>query len=152
MTHHIHHHEVSRYTPKQLYELVADITQYPQFLPWCKGARITQRLSDTQCKAELVIAFKGITERYSSLVTLTPAETEQQPFHILAELIDGPFEELRNEWTFLPTPENGTDIQLNLAFQFKSKMLDALIGGLFGKASEKMISAFRQRARDLYGT
>lgn len=150
MSHHITHHEESRFSPKQIYDLVADVPSYPQFLPWCKGARLIERISDTEFRAELVIAFKGITERYGSHVSLTPPD-DKGVCSILAKSAEGPFHHLTNLWTFTPTSTGGTNINLDLDFQFQNRILDSLIAGLFGKASEKMVSAFRQRARELYG-
>ena len=137
--------ETSSYSTEKIYALVADVPNYPKFLPWCKAARITKHESDTVFYAELIIAFKGLTERYTSRVTLTPHSA------IKAEMVEGPFHHLVNDWHLKPSDEEGCEIHLDLDFQFKSKILDKMIGPLFGKASEKMISAFRERARELYG-
>ncbi len=138
------HSEATPYSPEQIFDLVADVANYPQFLPWCKGARILKQESDTVFLAELVIAFKGLTERYTSRVTLTPHGA------IKAEMVNGPFHHLVNDWHFIAN-DQGCEIQLDLDFQFKSRLLEGMIGGLFSKASEKMISAFRDRAQELYG-
>ena len=138
--------EISSFTPEQIYALVADVPSYPQFLPWCKAARIIRQESEHVFLAELVIAFKGLTERYSSRVTLTPHTA------IKAEMVDGPFHHLVNDWRLMPHENGGCTIELELDFQFKSKILDKMIGPLFSVASEKMISAFRSRARELYET
>ncbi|MDG1287064.1 MAG: type II toxin-antitoxin system RatA family toxin [Rickettsiales bacterium] len=137
------HSEITRYSAQQIFDLVADVASYPQFLPWCKGARILKKESDTVFLVELIIGFKGLTERYSSRVTLAPNDT------IKAEMVDGPFHHLINDWRFIEKAE-GCQIELELDFQFKSKLLEGMIGGLFSKASEKMVSAFRARARELY--
>ncbi len=138
------HSEKTKFTPEQIYALVADVASYPQFLPWCKGARILKQESDTVFVAELVIGFKGVSERYKSRVTLTPHSA------IRAEMVEGPFHHLVNDWQFVPQDDGKTRIELELDFAFSSKLLDSMIGGLFGRASEKMISAFRTRAAELY--
>lgn len=139
------HSETTPYSPQQIYALVADVASYPQFLPWCKAARIVKNESNTVFLAELVIAFKGLTERYTSRVTLSPHDG------IRAEMVEGPFHHLLNDWHFIAQADGGTEIRLDLDFAFKSKLLETMIGGLFGKASEKMTSAFRERAQHLYG-
>lgn len=136
------------YSVSQLYELVADVGRYPEFLPWCTAARIIER-GDGFFIAELVIRFKHITESYVSRVNLTPATTPDQPAAINVELVKGPFSRLDNHWRFTPTA-NGTELFFNLDFHFKTKLLDGLIGGLFNRASEKMVQAFSTRADELY--
>ncbi len=140
----LNHSETTRFSPEQIFALVKDVPSYPQFIPWCKGARILEYESENVFLAELVIGFKGITERYTSRVTLTPHSA------IRAEMVKGPFHHLINEWELVPQADGGTEIRLMLDFAFSSKLLDSLIGGVFGRASNKMISAFRQRANDLY--
>lgn len=133
---------ISPYTPEQLYALVADVESYPEFIPWCAAARVVEK-EDKSFLADLVVGFKGITETYRSRVHL-----KQQEIDI--EYINGPFSVLENTWKF--TPEgNGTKISFYIKFQFKSALLQALIGGLFEKAAHKMVSAFEERAKKLYG-
>jgi coenzyme Q-binding protein COQ10 len=136
--------EPSPYSPAQLYALVIDIACYPDFLPWCKAARIKSQ-SEHEIIAELVILFKGLTERYTSRVTLNPVE-----YQVDVEMIEGPFHYLTNQWRLVPLPEGGTEIQLALDFRFKSRVLEKIIGGIFERASLKMVEAFRNRADALY--
>ena len=135
----------SPFTPAQLYALVIDVETYPEFLPWCRAARIIRR-EESSFFGELVISFKHITERYISKVTGHPDAAEPC---IEVTLVSGPFEYLTNHWRFEPT-EGGTTIHLMLDFKFRSRILETLIGGLFGRASEKMTRAFMQRAETLY--
>lgn len=137
--------ETSPYSPQQLLALVVDVAKYPEFLPWCKAARINSREGDIFF-ADLVIAFKGFTEKYTSRVTVSP-----QDLSVLAEMVEGPFHHLTNQWQLLELNNGGTEIHLALDFQFKSRILENLIGGLFQRASEKMVAAFRDRANALYG-
>ncbi len=137
------------YSVAQLYGLVADVERYPEFLPWCTAARIIEH-GDGFFIAELVIRFKHITESYVSRVNLTPAPSLSQPAAIDVALVKGPFSRLDNHWHFTPAA-SGTELFFNLDFHFKTKLLDGLIGGLFGRASEKMVQAFSTRADALFG-
>ncbi len=137
---------ISPYSPEQLYALVIDVERYPEFIPWCRAARITRR--EENCFfGELVISFKHITERYTSKVIGEPGGPEPQ---INVTLVSGPFEYLTNHWLFRKTAE-GTEINFMLDFKFRSRILETLIGGLFSRASEKMTAAFMTRAEALYG-
>ena len=142
--HHITTQETSPYSQQQLFDLVADIERYPEFLPWCRAARILER-RENQLIAELVISFKHITEQYTSCVTL------HEPDRIDVTLVKGPFEHLENHWKFIPANQ-GTTIEIDISFAFKSRLLDRLIGGLFERASQKMVAAFKERADILYGS
>lgn len=130
------------YRPEQLYELVAGVDRYPEFLPWCKAARITRRDGDVFF-ADLVIAFKVFRERFSSKVTLSPTSG------VDVEYINGPFRYLNNHWRFDPAPE-GCLLDFYVDFEFKSKLLQNLIGLLFNEAVHRMVAAFESRAQALY--
>jgi coenzyme Q-binding protein COQ10 len=135
-----HHH--SPYTPPQLFDLVADVEQYPKFLPWCRAARVIER-KENEFLGELVISFANLTESYVSRVKLKPYES------IDVEMVSGPFEYLINRWHFTPEGE-GTKIDFLVDFKFRSRILEKMIGPLFAKATAKMIDAFNQRADSLY--
>lgn len=137
------------YSPAQLFALVVDIEKYPEFLPWCRAARIVSREENGAFLGELVISFSHLTERYTSRVTPVPPALDSGEGHIEVALVNGPFSQLRNHWRFVPHAE-GCEIHLDLAFQFKSKLLDKMLGGMFGRACEKMIAAFTSRAAALY--
>ncbi len=147
-----HHQDtqVSPYSPSQLFDLVLDIEKYPEFLPWCRAARVLSREED-KILGELVISFKHITESYVSEVSFTPPEHGQEG-RIDVKLVRGPFKHLENHWRFVALSDGGTEIKLDLAFQFRTKLLDSFIGLLFGKATVKMAAAFKERADKLYGT
>lgn len=136
------------YSPAQLYALVADIEKYPEFLPWCRAARIVAREKDSFL-GELIVSFNHVTERYTSRVTPMPPKGKEEG-KIEVSLVRGPFHHLNNHWRFVPHPE-GCEIHLALDFQFKSKLLDTLIGGMFERAAAKMVGAFTARAEALYG-
>lgn len=139
----------SPYSPKQIFDLVVDIEKYPEFLPWCRAARINKR-ADDHFIGELIISFSHMTERYSSKVT-PKAPTANTEGSIEVELVNGPFTHLFNHWRFVPMKDGGTEIHFAVEFQFKSKILETLIGGLFTRAVEKMGAAFMTRADHLYG-
>jgi coenzyme Q-binding protein COQ10 len=140
----------SPYSPQQIFDLVIDIERYPEFLPWCRAARVLER-REGSLTAELVVSFKHITESYVSEVTYTRPQAPDDEGRIDVRLLKGPFKRLENHWVFSARPGGGTEIGLHLAFQFRSKLLDSLIGLLFGKASARMALAFKQRADALYG-
>ncbi len=132
------------YTPEQLFDLVADVEKYPEFLPWCIGARIRERKPDA-ITADLVIGFKVYRERFTSHVVLN------RPGRINVTYSEGPFRYLKNEWKFERSPEGGCVIDFYVDFEFKSKMLQRLIEMLFSEAVRRMVAAFEARARVLYG-
>lgn len=132
------------YRPEQLWALVAEVDKYPAFLPWCKAARITRREGDI-FYADLVIAFRVWRERFSSKVSLTPQTG------VDVEYINGPFRYLNNHWEFAPAPDGGCIVSFYVDFEFKSRLLQNLIGLLFNEAVRRMVGAFETRARQLYG-
>ena len=133
------------YTPDQLFDMVADVEKYPEFLPWCVGARIRKRDGDVFF-ADLVIGFKMIRERYTSKVTLDRAAGR-----IDVTYTEGPFHYLNNHWAFLPNDDGSTTIDFFVDFEFKSKLLQKLIGTLFNEAVKLMVGAFEKRAGQLHG-
>lgn len=140
--------QILPYTPEQLFGLVLDIEKYPEFIPWCRAARIVSREKDSFL-GELIISFSHLTERYTSRVTpIAPSASNEGRIDVA--LVSGPFHHLNNHWRFVPHAD-GCEIHLDLDFKFKSKLLDTLIGGLFSRACEKMVGAFTARAKMLYG-
>ena len=131
------------YAPEQLYGLVADVERYPEFLPWCRAARVTRR-EENVVYADLIIEFKVFRERFTSKVTLDP------PAAIGVQYVKGPMRHLNNQWRFEPHPE-GCLIDFYVEFEFRSALLQRVIGVLFNEAVRRMVSAFEARARALYG-
>jgi coenzyme Q-binding protein COQ10 len=130
--------------PDQLFRLVAEVDRYPEFLPWCRAARIVRREGNVFW-ADLVVAFKVFRERFRSRVTVDP------PRGIDVEYIDGPFRYLNNHWRFEEAPDGGCIVDFYVDFEFRSKILQQLIGLLFNEAVQRMVRAFEARARELYG-
>ncbi len=132
------------YSPKQMFDLVAAIDQYDEFLPWCVGSRIKER-KENIVLADLVIGFKLFREKFTSKVTL-----DEENMRIDVEYMDGPFRYLNNHWQFNAHPD-GCEIDFFVDFEFRSMILQKTIGMLFNEAVTRMISAFENRAKELYG-
>lgn len=131
------------YTPGQLYDLVVDIERYPEFLPWCLGARIKTRQEDL-IVADLIIGFKMFRERFTSRVI--PNATAQR---IDVTYAEGPFKYLENHWVFEDHSE-GCQIDFYVDFEFRNKLLQKVIEALFHEAVRRMVAAFETRAGVLY--
>ncbi|MBV1834110.1 MULTISPECIES: type II toxin-antitoxin system RatA family toxin [Novacetimonas] len=131
------------YSPDQLFDLVADVGKYPQFLPWCVNAMVRTRTA-TLLVADLTIGFGPFRETFTSRVTL------DQPRTIRVTYEKGPFRYLNNVWTFTPD-ERGCLIDFFVDFEFRSRLLQAAIGVVFNEAVRLMVSAFIRRAREIYG-
>ena len=139
------------YTADEMYALIADVGRYPEFLPWCAAARLrgTKPLPDGTGEvldAELVISFKVYRERFGSRVTLRPAERR-----IDVEYLEGPFKYLRNRWRFVPHGDRACEVDFFVDFEFRSSILQRLIGLVFTEAMHRIVRAFEKRAETLYG-
>lgn len=130
------------YTPEQLFNLVADIERYPEFLPWCVGVRILRR-EENAVYADLMVGFKMVREVYTSKVIFDRTEG------IDVEYQKGPFKHLINNWKFKKSGQ-GCEVEFFIDFEFRSKILRGIIGPFFGEAVNKMIGAFEERAKVVY--
>ena len=149
------HHQDSRdlpYSAQQMFDLVADIESYPQFLPWNSAARIRSRETrpdgTEEIAADLVISFKVFRERFGSRVVLWP---QAEPLRIDTEYLDGPFKHMRSGWTFTDRPGGGCHVEFFVDFEFKNMILQKLIGVVFHEAMMRIVRAFEARAKVLYG-
>ncbi len=133
------------YTPEQLFDLVADVAKYPDFLPWCLTSRIKKWEGDTVFYADLVIGYKMVREKFGSKVTLNA------PDHIHVEYLSGPMKYLSNHWKFIREDDGSCTIDFFVEFEFKNRILQNLIGVFFNEVVRRMVSAFEERAQDLYG-
>lgn len=131
------------YTPEQMFQLVALVERYPEFLPWCMGARIRKRTS-ALIVADLMIGFKMVRETFTSTVLLVP------PGRIEVTYAEGPFKYLRSYWVFEPA-NGGCMLDFYVDFEFNSKLLQRIIEVLFSEAVQRMVGAFETRAHQLYG-
>ena len=136
------------YTAQQMYDLVADVANYPKFLPWTAAARIrsTEDKGDhTVMLADLVISFKVFRERFGSRVTLWPGEKR-----IDTEYLDGPFKHMVSKWAFTDV-EGGVEVAFFVDFEFRNKILQGAAGMFFYEAMQRIVRAFERRAEELYG-
>ena len=139
------HHTETRhlpYRPDQLFDLVADVARYPEFLPWVAAARIRED-DGARVIADLVIGFAAFRETYTSQIE------KHRPDRILVTAIDGPLKTLRNEWAFIPDGE-GCRLDFQVEFAFRNRLLDLAAARVFPKAVGRMTAAFEARADALY--
>jgi coenzyme Q-binding protein COQ10 len=133
------------YTQDQIFDLIADVERYPEFLPWCMAARIRQRPAPNVLVADLVIGYKVFRERFTSHVQLN------RPSRIDVKYYEGPFRYLNNHWNLEPQGDGQCVIDFYVDFEFKSRMLQKVIQTLFNEAVQRMVGAFEARAEALYG-
>ena len=145
-------HAVSRvlpYTPDQLFALVGDVERYPEFVPWITSMRVWNRVDDgaglTGVDAEAQVGFSFLKERFSTRV-----RRDGRQHMVTVSLISGPFKHLINHWNFFNHP-NGTKVDFYIDFEFKSKLLTAMLTSNFDHAVERLLECFEDRARALYG-
>ena len=135
------------YSPQEMYVLVTDIDQYPQFLPWCDRARVIE--TDTAgMTAEIGIAFSGIRQ------TFTTRNEHIEGQRVLINLVNGPFSKLEGAWNFLPLgdgTQRACKVELTLTYSFANATLGKLIGPVFDKIASSMVDAFVKRANQVYG-
>jgi coenzyme Q-binding protein COQ10 len=142
-------HSETRFLPYSadlMYAVVADVERYPEFLPWCVGLRVLSRAQDgarQTMMAEMMVGYHGLRERYTSRVVLDPAARS-----IDVEQSKGPFRRLENHWRFTPMP-SGCRVDFRIAFEFKSRILNAVAGAAFERVLFKMADAFEKRAKTL---
>lgn len=134
----------------QMFDLVADVERYPEFVPLCSGLRIRSRAPQADgtevIVADMTVAYKMVHETFTSRVTLDRANLQ-----ILVEYLKGPFSQLENRWTFEPRGENASDVGFFISYEFKSRMLAMLMGAMFDAAFQRFAAAFEKRADALYG-
>ena len=133
-----------RYTPEQMFDLVADVASYDEFLPWVVAVRVRSS-SQTETVADLVVGFNAFKERFTSRVV------KERPTRICVDYVEGPLKYLHNEWTFDRADDGGTDVHFAVDFAFKSRLFESLAGAMFDRALRRMTNAFEQRAATLYG-
>jgi coenzyme Q-binding protein COQ10 len=131
------------YTSEQMFDLVADIGRYDEFLPWVQGMRIRSHEGNV-VTADMIVGFRMVRERFTSRVTL------DRPGKVHVDYISGPLKHLKNDWEFRPAP-GGCTIDFSVDFEFRNKMFERLAGMFFGEAFKRMVSAFETRAAQVYG-
>ncbi|HWI86293.1 MAG TPA: type II toxin-antitoxin system RatA family toxin [Sphingomonas sp.] len=140
------HKETRRlpYTPEQIFDLVADVGRYGEFLPWVAAVRVRSD-GATEMVADLVVGFRALKERFTSRIS------KQRPHSLHVDYLDGPLKYLKNDWTFEPDGEGGTIVGFCVDFEFRSRIFEAVAGQMFGVALRRMVGAFEARAARLYG-
>ncbi|MCJ1961867.1 MULTISPECIES: type II toxin-antitoxin system RatA family toxin [Novosphingobium] len=139
-------HETYRlpYSAEQMFDLVADVGRYQEFLPWVVATRVRSD-SDTEMVADMLVGFKALREKFTSRVEKT------RPREIRVHYVDGPMKDLDNVWTFHPVDETSCDVEFDVRFSFRNALFEKLAGQYFDKAFRKMVAAFETRASELYG-
>ena len=140
-----HHHETRSlpYSASQMFDLVADVGRYGEFLPWVVGVRI-RNATPAELTADLIVGFKGLREHFTSRVML------ERPQQITVDYLNGPLRHLHNEWRFTPRPDGGCEVDFMVDFAFRNSLFEAIAGEMFGKALRRMTQAFEDRAAALY--
>ncbi|MBU4529452.1 MAG: type II toxin-antitoxin system RatA family toxin [Hoeflea sp.] len=137
------------HSPRQMFDLVADVERYPEFLPLCEALSIREskeRDAKTLMIADMTVGYKAIRETFTSQVLLKPDELE-----IDVKYLDGPFKYLDNKWSFEPHGERGCEVRFFIDYEFKSRMLGMLMGSMFDRAFRMFSEAFEKRAQAIYG-
>lgn len=138
------------YTAQQMYDLVADVARYPEFLPWTAAARIKsvdEKGDHAVMIADLVISFRVFRERFTSRVTLWPEQKR-----IETEYLDGPFNHMNSVWVFREVEgENACEVGFEVDFEFRNAILRGAAGVFFNDAMQRIVRAFERRAAELYG-
>jgi coenzyme Q-binding protein COQ10 len=134
-----------------MFDLVADVEHYPEFVPLCRAMNVRKRSKDAEGRdvivADMTVAYKLIREAFTSRVTLDRAKRE-----ILVEYLEGPFSKMHNRWSFRPAGEGACDVEFFISYEFRSRMLGALMGSVFDAAFRRFAGAFERRADQVYGT
>ncbi|MDO3435807.1 type II toxin-antitoxin system RatA family toxin [Rhizobium sp. CBN3] len=143
-------HRSVPHTPDQMFDLVADVERYPEFLPLCEALSVRSRKErdgKILLLADMTVGYKAIRETFTTQVLLNRAERA-----IEVKYIDGPFKYLENRWHFAETPAGGCTINFFIDYEFKSRILGALMGSMFDRAFRMFTEAFETRANRIYAT
>ena len=133
------------WSAEQMFDLVADVKRYPEFLPWVVATRIKSD-SETEMVADMMVGFSALREKFTSRVL------KERPNRIAVEYLDGPLKRLSNTWEFRAEEDGGCVIDFNVDFTFRSAILEALAGQYLDRAFRKMVAAFEMRAEKVYGS
>jgi coenzyme Q-binding protein COQ10 len=139
-----------RHAAAKMFDLVADVERYPEFVPLCRALKVRRRTSEPGgidvLVADMTVAYKLISERFTSRVTL-----DRPNLKILVEYLEGPFSRLQNQWTFRPVDEHTCEVEFFISYEFKSRTLALLMGSMFDLAFRRFAAAFERRADAVYG-
>jgi coenzyme Q-binding protein COQ10 len=139
-----------RHSAADMFDLVADVERYPEFVPLCSSLKVRRRIEGSEgvliLVADMTVAYKLIHESFVSRVTL-----DRPNLQVLVEYLEGPFSHLENRWTFRPTGERTCEVRFFISYEFRSRMLGLLLGSMFDLAFRRFATAFEQRADKIYG-
>ena len=140
-----------RHAAAEMFDLVADVERYPQFVPLCRSLAVRRRTTDSAGRdvivADMTVAYKFVRETFTSRVTLDRANLE-----ILVEYLEGPFQRLNNRWSFRAMDEHASEVEFFIAYEFRSRTLGTLMGSVFDAAFRRFAAAFERRADLVYGS
>ncbi|WUR11073.1 type II toxin-antitoxin system RatA family toxin [[Empedobacter] haloabium] len=140
----VHKSVLLGYSARQMFDLVDRVEDYPKFLPWCGGVEVRER-GDNKVVASVGINFHGVRQSFTTANTNTP------PTAIHMSLVDGPFKTLNGVWTFKELREDACKVELDLQYEFSSRLLEQVIGPVFGMIANSMVDSFTKRAETVYG-
>ena len=136
------------HSPREMFDLVADVERYPEFVPLCEGLKVIRRTREGEAEivlASMTVAYKMLREEFTSAIRLNrPAGEIRVAYH------DGPFKKLDNVWTFRPLGQGGCEVGFSIAYEFRSRMLQVVMGAVFDRAFRKFADAFEARADEVY--
>ena len=139
-----------QHSASDMFDLVADVERYPQFVPLCQALRVRRRTTEPDGSvvivADMTVAYKFIREAFTSRVTL-----DRKNLEILVEYLEGPFQKMNNRWAFQPNEKDACDVTFSIAYEFRSRTLGMLMGAMFDTAFRRFASAFERRADQVYG-
>ena len=139
-----------RHSATDMFDLVADVERYPQFVPLCRSLAVRKKTTDNAGRdvivADMTVAYKFVRETFTSRITLDRPKLE-----ILVEYLEGPFERMNNRWSFRATGDDACEVEFFIAYEFRSRTLGLLMGGIFDAAFRRFASAFERRADQVYG-
>ena len=139
-----------RHSASDMFDLVADVERYPQFVPLCRSLRVRQRSAEADGReviiADMTVAYKLIYETFTSRVTLDRAGLE-----ILVEYLEGPFRKMNNRWRFHAAGQGACDVEFFISYEFRSRTFGFLMGAMFDAAFRRFSAAFERRADQIYG-
>jgi coenzyme Q-binding protein COQ10 len=138
-----------KHSAAKMFDLVADVERYPEFVPMCESLHIRKRSGEAEgveiIIVDMTVAYKVIRETFSSRVTL-----DKPKLAVLVEYLDGPFSHLENRWRFRPENDKSSEVDFFIAYEFRSKMLGLVMGALFDSAFRRFAEAFERRADIIY--
>jgi coenzyme Q-binding protein COQ10 len=139
-----------KHSATDMFDLVADVERYPQFVPLCRSLAVRRRTTDSAGRdvivADMTVAYKFVRETFTSRITL-----DRPKFEILVEYLEGPFERMNNRWSFRATGEGTCEVEFFITYEFRSRTLGVLMGGIFDAAFRRFAAAFERRADQVYG-